>query len=260
MAIYNLGTLEQPKQEVNPYINMLMQYGLQSSLQQQEITGRKELATAQGEAEAKTFLAKSKMERDDQTRKNLWATWQSWSDKPVNERDMFPTTDSGKEYFKFAKPYMEDMFDEVGKPIPLPSTKDTIKQQLDSAIMDAKNTLISKGPDALTQGQRVALQMEGLTDEAAKVAFSVISNPSFPFLPPEKQTQMLQQAVETLKKTRNIVAPVSAESGISGALNPTPISQEATPQRTRFKVKRIDTEEERLKPKNLPQHEIWMRK
>lgn len=269
MAIYNLGVLEQPKQEVNPYAEMILKAGLQyaagSALGAQEIAGKKEIATAAGEAEAKTLLIKREWEKEDMTRKNVQATWQAWSDKPKSERDMFPTTPEGKEYFKFAKQYVpETLFDRVGSPIPLPSTKDTIKQEVDSRIAEAKNILIQRGPDALTPGQTAAVQMEGFKDEVADVTATLSRNPEYLYMLEENPQKAQKIAQEALKQRINLRKSARGEgtsiNELSTALgggqplfygpnarfpgafpeeNRTPVSSQATPRATRFKVKRL---------------------
>ena len=270
MAIYNLGQLQAPTEEANPYMEMLMKFGLQSALGQQEIAGKKEIATAQGEAEAKTLLLKRDWEREDMTRKNVMAAWQSWSDKPDDVRKMFPTTPEGKEFFKFAKSYVpKEMFDSVGAPIALPSTKDTIKQQLDAQIAGVKNKLLANGPDSLSEGERNILQMEGWKDEIAQVTADLYRNSTFlsyledpeaidpvtkkPF--GELAQDIAQQALKIRIGMRGNAGTSVNElsSYIGGGSQPlfygptakfpgignTPISKEVTPQETKLKVKRF---------------------
>jgi len=259
MAIYNLGQLQAPTEEANPYMEMLMKFGLQSALGQQEIAGKKEIATAQGEAEAKTLLLKRDWEREDMTRKNVMAAWQSWSDKPDDVRKMFPTTPEGKEFFKFAKSYVpKEMFDSVGAPIALPSTKDTIKQQLDAQIAGVKNKLLANGPDSLSEGERNILQMEGWKDEIAQVTADLYRNPEFLYMleeNPEKAQEMARRALQVRIGMRGNAGTSVNElsSYIGGGSQPlfygptakfpgignTPISKEVTPQKTRFKVREI---------------------
>ena len=251
MAIYNLGTLEQPKQETNPYMEMLMKFGLQSALTGQETKGRKEMATAQGEAEAKTFLARRELEQTDATRKNLTATWQSLSDKPMNERSLFVETDYGKEYLKTAKKYLPELFDDNGNPIFFPSTKDQIKQELDSKINVVKNKLLTSGPDSLNEGERAVLQMDGYKDEISEVTSDLYRNPEFLFLledPNRKNeatgktnAQTAQDMVKAAITQRKALRQPVGINDLSSTLYPsaTPIAQEATPKATRFKVKRL---------------------
>jgi hypothetical protein len=182
MAIYNLGTLQQPEEKTNPYVENLMKFGMQSALNQQEIAGKKDIVKTQGEMEAKTFLAKRAIEQEDATRKNLTATWQSLSDKPETEQKLFMETDRGKEYLKTVKKYLPDLFDANGSPILFPSTKDTIKQELDSKISTVKNKLLTEGPNALNEGERSILQMDGYKDEIAEVTSSLYKNPEFMYL------------------------------------------------------------------------------
>lgn len=181
MAIYNLGTL-QSNNETNPYMDTLMKFGAQSILQKQELAGKKDIAKTTAEAEAKTYLAKHAIEQEDVTRKNLTATWQSLSDKPETEQKLFMETDRGKEYLKTVKKYLPDLFDANNNPILFPSTKDTIKQELDSKINVVKNKLLTQGPDSLNDGERSIMQMDGYKDEIAEVTASLYKNPEFMYL------------------------------------------------------------------------------
>jgi len=261
MAIYNLGTLPTTENPWSEYLKLLMEHSMKKNLLRQETAARKEIATAQGEAEAKTFLAKRELEQVDATRKNLTATWQSLSDKPENERKLFVETDQGKEYLKTVKKYIPELFDDNSNPIFFPSTKDTIKQEIDSKINVVKNKLLTSGPGSLNEGETSILQMEGYKDEIAQVTADLYKNPEFIYLMeenPEKAQQMAQQALKqriTLRKSMQGGGANINElsSALGGGRQPlfygpnamfpgagsTPISQEATPQKTRFKVRRL---------------------
>lgn len=123
MAIYNLGTLEQPQAEANPYLAGLMEFGMKQELQKQQIQGQKDIATGENANRLQVELAKIKMDRDTKTRNVITSAWQNWSDKPDNERKMFVETPEGKEFFKFAKGYTPELFDEAGAPIPFPKAE-----------------------------------------------------------------------------------------------------------------------------------------
>jgi len=265
MAFQYIGTLEQPKQEVNPYMQMLMQYGLRSKLGQQEIAGRKELATAQGEAAARAFLARKDLDRADKNTKWGRSILQSFWDKmggDLEKAKNYQTSDEGKALLKtFKDTYPEGIDKDTGMLRVLPTTKDTIKQEVDSKIAEAKNILLTRGPDALTTGQTAALKMEGFTDEFADTMAGLYGNPQFLFLMeenPEKAQWMAQEALEqraTLRKSMQGggVGVNELSSALGGGRQPlfygpnamfpgagsTPISQEATPQKTRFKVRRL---------------------
>lgn len=258
MAIYNLGTLQQPEQKQNPYIDNLMKFGMSMALNEQDLAGKKELTKTQGEAEAKTFLAKRAIEQEDATRKNLTATWQSLSDKPETEQKLFMETDRGKEYLKTVKRYLPDLFDANSNPILFPSTKDTIKQELDSKISVVKNKLLTSGPDSLNDGERSILQMDGYKDEIAEVTSSLYKNPDFMYLleDPERKDpktgktnaeiaqlmvkSAIQQRVALRKGATSGVGINDFSSAIGGGTqeNTTPISTQAFPT-TRFKVRKL---------------------
>ena len=178
MAIYNLGTLEQPRSEVNPYMENLMKFGMQTVLNEQQIAGQKEIAKESALTSAKELVARSELERASKNAQNFTATWQALSDKPQDKRDLFLQTDSGKEYLKVAKKYIPEVFDTDGKPIFFPSTENQIKQELDAQIAATKLKL-AKDPNSLTPGESKLLSMEGYKDDIAEVTADLYKTPEF---------------------------------------------------------------------------------
>ena len=249
MAVYNLGMLPERRPSVLGGLSeALMKYGMQSKLQKEEIAGKKEIAIAEREAEAKTFLAKTELEKKQKTQQYSMGLWQNASDKPESERSLWVETDTGKEFLKWQKGINPELFDAGGKPIWFPSTKDMIKQEIDAKINVVKNKLLTSGSGSLDEGERATLQMEGFKDEYSEVVANVIRNPGFQYMKPEEQQQMIKQGMELMKgRTQSMPLPSPAgyrpqnmsEWGGSLYPNATPISEAAKPGAARFKVKRL---------------------
>jgi len=192
MAVYHAGTLKQAEEKSNPYMNTLLQYGLQSSLNRQKIEADKRV-------EASKLIAQDKLKQTSKTRDTLTATWQALSDKPENEQRLFMETPHGKEYLKTVKTYLPELFDDKGKPVLFPSTKNQIKQGLETQVANIKTKAL-KDPGSLTDGERAILQMsDDYKDEFSQVVASIIRNPEFQYLKPREQQEMLKQALSLMK-------------------------------------------------------------
>lgn len=250
MSVYNLGTLGQ-EQKVNPYMENLMKFGMASALQEQELAGKERIAKAaaatEAEVSAKTFLAKTAVERQTATINNIRATWQARSDMDKSKGELFDNSDHGKEYYKFVKSNLPELFDEGGKPILFPSTKDTIKAEMDEKIGVVKNKLLTEGPNKLTPGEQSILQMEGYKDEIASVTADLYKNPEFIFLMEDPNginkatgktnAETAQNIVKAAITQRTALRQPVGVNDLSNALGGGSTSDLVKPGR--FKVKRV---------------------
>ena len=275
MAVYNLGTLAQPQEEVNPYMAMLMDFGSKALLQRQQIKGQKEIAEStekiRTSAEAARQAAELKYKEDTYAREVMSAQMQAFVDKHYdyakgeidkNTVQAILATPDGKAMigeWRRLNPQYKDIKDDLNT-LPSPGVE-VVANQLKEQVAGLKRKMIENPNKIDPRVVDLIARIEGKETATAR-AFYKLQQSDPDFVPdlqdPRYRDEAMKKLELAIKMEFGEFDVGSNTSGMSNALNPNPrqplfygptarfsgvgnapISQEATPQETKLKVKRF---------------------
>lgn len=169
MAIYNLGQIEQPKEQINPYMAYLLQAGLQG----QQIEGQKEVAGINELGATQRRTAELQAKYDATEKKAVTNTMQFLVDKYTKGNDTSALeavleSEKGKVVMKqFLKhnPELSKITNPLDR-LPIPSW-DAASKMFDEQIANAKNKVALQGLESLDSNERAILELDknGLANE-----------------------------------------------------------------------------------------------
>jgi len=244
MAIYNLGQLQEPQAQQNPYLENLMKFGMQYELNKQQIQGQKDIANIDKATQAEIDAKKARQEQDKKDRSYFDTLIELGKDKlGAEEFGNRVTIDPGTKevYRRWLAFHPEYKGIEPAKVIASISTKREVEEKYMKQAEEIKATIEAKKPLTPTQLGNAAwladmvMRAPGGDLKAKKMQYQQIMQ-----VLGEYQRRAIERMKAELQPTPVIPSPTQP-GNMGNALYPSNTTTaelpKTVPEQVRFKVR-----------------------